>query len=301
MTRDLCVDIVVGEELMDRLDHEQLQDAVGDDAVEKATPGHRDSRRLLLRIHLRSVVLKFSASLTLGWRITFIPKRCGALRSIGLQGFGQPTRGFRRCLWRLCNISIEAGTLGQLRHRGRRGEQLVRGGLAEELHKGADYLGPVLVAEFGDILQDQLLQAVAPNASNGVILLTNAQSKQLEEAAQHVLQRVKVVREESDHVPEGLNHGGRQPNREIFVVGDLGHFRLGLQDHKDRAKQLAPEDVPEVSWEIAAMPNKGIEEVGKCPGLKLVVHCLLRATEIEVHTEIELPSHPQSSAHPETQ
>jgi hypothetical protein len=47
VTGDLGIDIVVGEELVDCLDHEQLQNAVGDDTVEEATACCSDGCGLL--------------------------------------------------------------------------------------------------------------------------------------------------------------------------------------------------------------------------------------------------------------
>ncbi len=66
----------------------------------------------------------------------------------------------------------------------------------------------MLDRELGHVLEDELLQAVAPDPSDRIVLLADAEREQLEEPVQHVLKGVKVMREEGDHVAEGLDHGG---------------------------------------------------------------------------------------------
>jgi hypothetical protein len=67
--------------------------------------------------------------------------------------------------------------------------------------------------------------------------------------------------EEADHISEGLDHGGREPDGELFVIQDFAHLGLGLEDHEDGIEQLTPEGVPKFGGEPTSILDQGVEEI----------------------------------------
>lgn len=100
------------------------------------------------------------------------------------------------------------------------------------------------------------------------------------------------MREESNHVSQGLDHGGREPDREFLMIWNLGHLGLGLQYDEDGVEKLTPENIPESRREVAAISNKRFEKICESPTKLLVANTYCKK-ERNV-TSIELPSRLQS-------
>lgn len=60
-----------------------------------------------------------------------------------------------------------------------------------------------------DVLKNKLLQAVAADPGQSVVLLTDAKCQKVQESIKHVLERIEEVCEKTDHVAERLYHGCR--------------------------------------------------------------------------------------------
>ena len=69
------------------------------------------------------------------------------------------------------------------------------------------------------------------------------------------------MREQGHHVSKSLNHGGREPDGEVFMVEHFAHLVLGLEHHEDRIEKLTPENIPELSRELTAVLDEGIEKI----------------------------------------
>lgn len=97
---------------------------------------------------------------------------------------------------------------------------------------------------------------------------------------------------EGNHISQGLDHGGREPDREFLMIWNLGHLGLGLQYDEDGIEKLTPENIPESRWEVAAISNKRFKEICESPTKLLATNTYYKkARNI---TSIELPSHLQS-------
>ena len=63
------------------------------------------------------------------------------------------------------------------------------------------------------VLQNELLETIATDPGERIVLLAYAQSKQVQEAIEHVLEALEEVRKQTDHVPKGLDERRAQPYR----------------------------------------------------------------------------------------
>jgi len=87
-----------------------------------------------------------------------------------------------------------------------------------------------------------------------VCTLANERPKKIEQAVQEPFKNRKVKRPKINRVPQGLDHGGRNPNAHVLLTREARQVLWArFENGEDRKDELFAHDVPELGWELSTM------------------------------------------------